>query len=490
MAQATNENIKIEDVGPARKRLTITVPPDVIAEKLTQSMQTLGSETALPGFRKGHVPTRLLERRFGDAVRSETMNQVIADAYATAIEEKEIKPIGEPEPVGSMEDLKIEDGKPLEFSLEVEVVPTFELPSFDGLKIKRPTLDITDEHIQNEIERLKREMGELSEVNDDFIADDRIVGSAVLHKKGEDEPLFENSQVLVVYPKEGEEGRGPVLGLMIDDLEKQLKGKKATDVVTFKTKGPEAHEREDIRGADLEITFTINQCHRITPTTVEDVVEKYGMPGEDILREQITLALEQRRAEEQANAMREQACEQLAKGLEFDLPQNMTEAQSRRQLERFRLDMQSKGVASEEIERHLAESRSISDDEAKSKLKMFFVLQKLAEHFNVEVSEQEINSRIAMIATQRGMRPDRLKTELVQANRITELASQIRDQKAADRLVDEATVTDVTLDEWNAHLESLKSDAGTKAKKSGTTKKKASTSGSKKKTTKKKTTKA
>ena len=82
--QALQSGRQIEDVGPARKRLTITVPPDVIAEKLTQSMQTLGSETALPGFRKGHVPSRLLERRFGDAVRSETMNQVIADATGMA----------------------------------------------------------------------------------------------------------------------------------------------------------------------------------------------------------------------------------------------------------------------------------------------------------------------------------------------------------------------------------------------------------------------
>lgn len=482
MAEATTDNIKIEDVGPARKRLTITVPPDVIAEKMSNSMATLASETTLPGFRKGHVPANLLQRRFGDAVRNETKNQVIADAYATAIEELELKPIGEPEPTQSLDDLEIEDGKPLEFSLEVEVVPAFDLPELGGIKIMRPTLEIAEEHIDREIERLKRELGEVDEVKGDFQADDRLVGRAVLRKEGDEEPLFENNQVMVAYPGEEDDGRGPVLGLMIDDLEKRLKGASVGDTVEFKTTGPESHEREDLRGADLDIEFEIREGHRIRPTTVEDVVEKYGMASEEVLREQIKLALEQRRAEEQATALREQATEQLAETVDFDLPERLTAEQSRRQLERFRLQLQSQGLPVEEVEKKVAESRSLSDEDARTKLKMFFLIQKLAEHFKIEVSEQEINSRIAMIAAQQGMRPDKLKTELIQANRLTELASQIRDQKAADRLVGEAEIRDVTLDEWNEYVESRKSgNAAATGGKKKTSKKKSS---GKKKTSK------
>jgi trigger factor len=452
MAQATKDNVRIEDVGPARKRLTITVPPDVIAQKLSESMQTLASETSLPGFRKGHVPTRLLERRFGTAVRTETMNQVIADAYATAIEELELKPIGEPVPTGSLDDLKIEDGKPLEFSLEVEVVPTFELPSLEGIEILRPTLEIADEHIEREVMRLRRELGGVDEIDTGFAAGDRLVGRAVLRKKGESEPLYENAQVLVAFPGPEDKGRGPVLGLMIDDLESTLRNAKVGDAVTVTTTGPEAHEREDIRGAELEIEFSIASGHRITPTTAEDVVERYGMASEDVLREQIRLALEQRRNEEQANVMREQACQKLADQVEIELPEKLTESQSRRQLERYRMRLQGEGMALEEIEKLVAEARAMSETDARSQLKMFFLLQRIAEHFKVEVSEQEINSRIALMAAQRGMRPDKLKNELIQANRLTEFASQIRDQKAADRLVAQSAIKDVTVEAWNEHL--------------------------------------
>ncbi len=96
-AEASNE-VKIENVGPARKRLTITIPPEAITEKLEESIGSMLHEATLPGFRRGKAPRRLLERRFGSTLRSETKDRLIADAYAKAIEQHGIQPLGEPEP--------------------------------------------------------------------------------------------------------------------------------------------------------------------------------------------------------------------------------------------------------------------------------------------------------------------------------------------------------------------------------------------------------
>lgn len=475
MADATaskksSNHLKIEDAGPARKRLTITIPPEVIKQKITESMQTLSAETTLPGFRKGHVPNQLLERRFGSALRNETKNQIIADAYASAIEELELKPIGEPEPADSLDELELVDDKPLEFSIEVEVVPDIELPSLEDLEIMRPNLDIEELHIDRELKRLRSELGETSEIKDNIQPEDRLFGHAIVTKKGDEEPVLDQNKVLIIYPTDEEDGRGPVLGLMIDKLADSLKGKSVGDTITLKTTGPDSHEREDLRGADLTIMYEVTEVHRIEPATSAEVVEKYGMASEEILKEQIRFALEQRREEEQANVMREQACEQLASKVEFDLPQSLTTEQSQRQLERIRMQLQFQGVPTDEIEARVAEARGESESHARSKLKMFFLLQRLAEHYKIEVSEQEINSRIAMMAAQRGVRPDRLKTELVQANRVTELAAQIRESKAADQLVAQSTVTDVSIDEWNDYL-AAQAGGGTKT---STTKKKGS----------------
>ena len=89
----TEPEVAIEDVGPAAKRLTITISSEVIGRKLTESLGALANEATLPGFRRGKIPRRLLEKRFGSAVRSEAKDQLIADAYAKAIEANAIKPI-------------------------------------------------------------------------------------------------------------------------------------------------------------------------------------------------------------------------------------------------------------------------------------------------------------------------------------------------------------------------------------------------------------
>src|SRR5882724_855803 len=111
-AEATANEVKIENAGPARKRLVITIPASVVDDKLRESMGALTDTTALPGFRKGRVPQSLLERRFGASVRTETKNQLIAAAYAHAIEANNIKPVGEPEPEEGLDKLEVHQGKP------------------------------------------------------------------------------------------------------------------------------------------------------------------------------------------------------------------------------------------------------------------------------------------------------------------------------------------------------------------------------------------
>nr|MBC8201954.1 trigger factor family protein [Planctomycetota bacterium] len=147
--------ITIEDAGPARKRVNITVPPDAVNAKLQDSMGMLKNQTVIPGFRKGKVPPHILEKRFGESIRSEARNEIVSDAWKEATEKFELKTLGEPEPVGDPMELVLEQGKPLSFSLEVEVMPEFDLPAFDDIKLSRPVVEVLEKHIDEEIERQK-----------------------------------------------------------------------------------------------------------------------------------------------------------------------------------------------------------------------------------------------------------------------------------------------------------------------------------------------
>ena len=200
-------DFKLEEAGPARKRLFITISAEAIQAKVDASMGTLQFQSALPGFRKGKAPKDLLERRFGTALREETRNELMQEGCRLAFEKLGIKPLGQMEPVDPDTEIAIELGKPMEFGVEFEVIPDFELPDMGSIEIQRPQLEVTDEHIDDELERQCMRAGEAEELKGTFKAGDRLLGRADLYLEDGEEPIFSHEQVLAVIPEKGETGQ-------------------------------------------------------------------------------------------------------------------------------------------------------------------------------------------------------------------------------------------------------------------------------------------
>jgi trigger factor len=387
-----------------------------------------------------------------------------------------------------MEDLEVKSGEALKFSVFVEVVPEFELPSYERVPINKPAVEIKDSDVQDELERQCLRFGTPEPVEGDYIEGDRFICRATATKKGEEEPFFRHDEVLVIHPGDKDGGRGPVLGLLIDGLAGKLAGKRIGDAVDMVVTAPEGHENEKIRGAEIELHVEIKQAMRIAPATIKGVMDEYGMESEDILREQVRLALEQRRDQDVAGAMREQVFQYLLDNVELGLPEKLSEAQVTRGLEAQRFQMLQRGMDPDEVEARLAEIRAESESRTRDRLRLSFILHGLADELKIDVSEQEVNGYVATVAAQRGARPEQLRAELVQSGRIKQVASQLREQKTADRVVALADVSEVTVEEWRKLREDgaavTKSAPKKKAPAKKTTTKKTAASG-KKKTTKK-----
>lgn len=454
------DDVTVEDIGPARKRLTITIAPETISEKLEDSVDTLAASTSLPGFRKGRAPRKLLERRFGAAVRKETKNQLLADAYAKAIEDKSIQAVGDPEPVTPTDEIELQEGKPLTFIVEIEVVPEFDLPNLQGIEIKKPEFEVTDDDIETELTRQRAMMGKAVKIERDFVGDDLIAGRVTVTKDGETEPLIKDEFTIVAVPGDNDGGRGPILGIMIQGLADLIKGTRIGDTLTVGTTGPEAHEREEVRGAKLTIELKLTAAERIDPASIQQVVDAYGVGSEQNLKEQVRLAVQRRSEQDQASAMREQVYEYLLGAVELELPQRLSAAQVARNLERHRIELLEQGLMPPQVEARLAEIRADSESQTRDRLKLLFILRRLADHFQIEVSDQEVNGRIASIAAHRGLRPDQVRAELTQMGRLSEVTHVIRQQKAADRVIAQATVTGVPATDWRAE----RADAASKGK--------------------------
>src|SRR5271169_273742 len=156
--QESPYQIKIEDAGPATKKISVEVPQEVIASKLAEQFKQLRREAAVPGFRPGHAPQKLIEKRFHSDVRDQVRRTLISESYEQAISKNSLTVIGEPQ-FDNPDEIKLPESGNLVYSFEVEVQPDINLPPLTGLSVKKPKVEVKDEHIDQAMLNLRQQQG-------------------------------------------------------------------------------------------------------------------------------------------------------------------------------------------------------------------------------------------------------------------------------------------------------------------------------------------
>ncbi|MEL6497924.1 MAG: trigger factor [Planctomycetota bacterium] len=463
MSETTADKIStstVKENGPTSRTLAIEVSAETIAARLGESFDALLTEVALPGFRKGHAPKQLVEKRFGDRIREEAKGQLVSTAYSEAIDEHGLKVVGDP--VAEQLDLvEIVDGEPLRFEVEVEVRPEFDMPELDGLELKRPVDEVTDDLIDAEAEKLCLAEGDLEE-RESAEPGDYITGRGVM--KAGDTVIHDIEGAVVQIPKDKSEGM--ILGVLVGDLQEQLGAPKPGETVSVSTTGPENHENEAARGAELAVTFDVETVARIIPAELAAIAERVGMEDEAALREALRGQMEQKLESDRGVLLRQQVAKYLLEKVQFDLPKRLTARQASSVLERRRAELMYRGMDAAQIEENIARLRAASATEAVRELKLLFILSRVAEAKEVSVAEAELNGAIVSMARRQNQRPEALRDQLIKSGQINTIYQQMMEHKALDAIVASAKIDDVTAEEWNEYAKSL-NEAGVTAGESG-----------------------
>lgn len=448
--QAPASQAVIEEVGPSRKKITITIPGEAVTEQIESSLDSIMAEAHLPGFRPGRAPRQVVEKRFGAAVRDEAKQQLVSSAYQRAIQDNELAVLGEPIGGDELADAVVEPGTPITFTLEVEVPPEFDIPEYEGIEVRKPIVEIGDEHVDNQIAKIAESEGDLDH-QDKAEPGDYCIGKGVMHADGEQ--ILDVDGAVIQIPAKDSNGSGSILGIRFDDFAKQVGLPKPGDKIELSTTGPDNHEDDRVRGKNLEIKFEVERVERIVPASTEQLVEKFGMQDEAQLREVLTLRLNQRALLEQQNAMRQQVATFLLDNVEMTLPERLTADQAARNLERRRMELMYRGVDEAKIEERIAELRAASNRLAQRELKLFFILGQIANKLDVQLTEDEINGRIIQMAQDRGVAPAQLREQLIQRNQINAIAQQVREHKTLDAILASAKINEVPVEEYNKSVE-------------------------------------
>src|SRR5688500_16387986 len=139
-------SVKVEDLGPATKKISVEIPRDRIEAKMAEQFKELRSQAAIPGFRPGHAPQKLIEKRFAGDVKEQVRRTLISESYEQAVEKNKLQVIGEPE-FDNPEGIQLPEAGNFTYSFQVEVQPEFDVPDMGGLKVRRPRIEISSENI-------------------------------------------------------------------------------------------------------------------------------------------------------------------------------------------------------------------------------------------------------------------------------------------------------------------------------------------------------
>jgi len=474
--------VEVEDVGTLRKKLTITIPRETIDERLEAQYGELSRDALVPGFRKGRAPRRLIEKRFGSEVSEQLSTELVGSGYLAAVDKAELKVLGDPmiwikvkqdQAEGdagpaeteklvtvreAFEHIKLPEQGPLTFACEVEVQPEFDLPKLEGIPIEKPSIQITDEDVTRQIDRFRAMRGTYEPVTDGGIEqDDLVIAHVAMRVDGRVIKQEENVR-LAARPQR-------VDNIPLEELGQVLAGAKPGDTRSIEAQIPDEYERPDLAGKTATFELTIQEIKRLVlPPLDEAFLNALGFENEQDLRDWIRNDLEARLDETIRRGMRAQVFRYLLENTRLDVPVGLSQRQADRVVARRMLELRREGVPEAEIEKRLDELRTSASEQASADLKLFFIMEKIAQTLEIEATEDEVNGQIALIARQYNRRFDRVRDELAQRGMLDQLYLQIRDDKIVDRLIEQAEVTEKAPDQAEESTSAEQSQAPAKAK--------------------------
>lgn len=375
--------ISVRNLEPTKVKLTVTVEPEELNPYLDAARKEIAKQVNVPGFRKGHVPGKIIDQRIGfAAVAGEAVNDAVPELYSKALDEKKIRPMAQPE--FDVQDVpqSANDETKLKFTATVERRPDIELPEIDGLEIAISKPEVKDEDVDKRLETLRQRFGTLVGVDrpaakGDFANIDltaEIDGETVDSQEGVSYELGSNT--------------------MLDGLDEALDGLSAGEETTFEGT-LEAGEHEGQK-ATVKVKVNSVKAEELPELNDEFASEASEFDTLDELKADIRKAAAQDAEGRQATEARDAFIAKLQEGLEVPVPKGVKANMVEEQL---------KGMTPDP-EKATKEQKAQAEETVEKDLRDQMVLDALAEKLDVQVSQSDVFNFLASIAQQYGMDPN------------------------------------------------------------------------------------
>jgi trigger factor len=414
------------------RAVEVTIPEDEVSRAMRSAVKRYQKQARIPGFRAGKVPESLIRARFAEGIRQEVLEAVMPQHFQRAISEGNFRLVSQPQVV----DMTMEEGKPLSFKAEFEVMPEFSVEGYQDVKVEKPSAAFTDEEFAAEVERVRDSRSTMEPVEEErpLVNGDwtQISFTGSVQPAGEGEPAKESA------PLSGEDvilevGGSNTLAAFTDALNGATVGQE----LKFEVNYPEDFGEKRLAGKNVAYDVTVKGIkRRVQPELNDDFAKELGdySSYEDFttrFRENLQ-AEKDRRTETET---RDRLLTALSERFQFPVPESMVQQQIDARLDRGLRSLAAQGMGEEDMKQlDFARLRAAQRNSAASEVKSLLILDRIADAEKIGVSDQEVHQELELLSLQLREPLDTLQVRLTQDGSMARIREQIRRDKTAKLL--------------------------------------------------------
>ena len=398
------------------RHIQVSVPVEAVKDAEDKAARRYASTVRLPGFRPGKAPATVVRKKFGDAIRQEALESLVREAYQEFVEKESIKVAAQPH----VHDVKFEEGKPLTFELHLELRPTIELARTNGFRIQRPAVSVTEEQVDEQLERVRDEKATWTPVAEKPKPGDMV--NVQIATATEGAAAGEGKS----YPLELGAGQA------IAGIEELIMEAAPGETVERPVRWPDDFPDEAQRGQTKSVRITLNEVKRKSAPPLDDALarEVGDFESLDALRKAVRSDMEHHAGHEVEANVRQQLIDQIVSANAFDVPKSWVQQFVENYAEAYQ-------IPADQREQFAGEFRAMAERQIRRDL----VIETIAEREGLAATEKDLDDRIAEQAEKRGANPGQIYAQLEKSGRLKEMERSITEDKVFKWLLDRNDVS-------------------------------------------------
>lgn len=442
-------DVQINDSGPCKKHLKVTVPRSEIEHQFEESLGSFQRDAHVPGFRPGRAPKQLVQKRFRKEVAGQVKSALLSASLQQIDDEYKLNPITQPSL--DVEAIKLPDEGPMIFEMDLEVRPEFPVGEYRGLKVKRPVKTIREPDVEAQLQRFLERYAQIvpklegsAKIGDYLTADLTFLrpDGGVLNEVKE-------IQFRLQPELRFQDGHIPEIGPALEGInigeEREVEAKLGTAVAD-----------PGLRGQAVRVKVHVHDLKQLRlPEVDNDFLESIGFDSLDELRDAVRDALRRRYDSQEKQAVRRQILDDLINQTPFDLPPDLVTRQEKSTINRMVMELRKEGYTEQDIRAREAEIRANAHEMTLRSLKEFFILAKIAEAEGIKVEDEDLETEIEALAERSDESVRRIRARVEKEGLGDALATQILERKALDHILTAVEIEDVPLDEPDTEIETV-----------------------------------